>query len=688
MKKVSVIIPVYNAECYLKECVESVLSQRVDLELILVDDCSTDQTAAICLEYAAKDSRVKLLRNSINTCAGFCRNRGIDVACGKYLFFVDADDRVEPDALEKFVAIAEKHNLEILRGKARAFDHKTGEFIQGLYYEQKNVKSVLAKKICNYEDHYAEIAALSVVPWIGIIRTDFVQRYNCRFQNLKCSNDISFFFETVIRARRLQYLPVSIMQHRVNNCESLMGIRSTNYRCVIESTNAVIAAIRCMPQRMKKSVMDKVLNSFGKWLKNALSASDDKQAVIDDFAAFFRKLDLSPWGDGWCNAKWYAALDGVIPDNAFVREKSPSRTLVSVILPIYNMAKYIRPCLNSLVAQNISELEIICVDDGSTDETISILNEYVAAHNNIRLYTQVNSGAGAARNLGLSHARGEFVYFCDPDDYVDSSALKKMRDLMISESADVCLCRFYRFDNATARLVSESSFGPLCQQLIAAGRRSAFPDHLSNELFSTGGYVPWNKLFRRSFIESHKIRFQELRRTNDMFFVTIALANARRIAFVDEPLYYNRRGCESTVTKDSLCGSFAEALTVVKDRLLKDGLYDTYKYAFARIAVNSVVFNIGGCRDLQVLKSLYSDVRSKLLLLFDESVISCLDEGRARICYAMRADASVSGVLEAIKCQKQKRGDFVKGVYSKIREFPRLMRRCMKSLKIRSHLHG
>mgnify|MGYP003485581254 CR=1 FL=1 len=100
MCKISVIVPAYNTGSKLRECVDSILSQTYkDLEVILVDDCSKDDTFFVMQEYAEKDSRVKVIRNSVNRGAGFSRNQGIDIATGNYITFVDSDDWVAPDYL-------------------------------------------------------------------------------------------------------------------------------------------------------------------------------------------------------------------------------------------------------------------------------------------------------------------------------------------------------------------------------------------------------------------------------------------------------------------------------------------------------------------------------------------------------------------------------------------------------------
>lgn len=112
---------------------------------------------------------------------------------------------------------------------------------------------------------------------------------------------------------------------------------------------------------------------------------------------------------------------------------------VSVIIPIYNGERHLEECLDSCLEQTLRSIEIICINDGSTDNTEKILNKYVERHENIVILNQKNQGSGAARNLGIKHANGEFAAFMDSDDfYPDKDALKKLYNAAIENKVFVC----------------------------------------------------------------------------------------------------------------------------------------------------------------------------------------------------------------------------------------------------------
>ncbi|MCL2684165.1 MAG: glycosyltransferase, partial [Synergistaceae bacterium] len=112
---------------------------------------------------------------------------------------------------------------------------------------------------------------------------------------------------------------------------------------------------------------------------------------------------------------------------------------ISVIIPVYNVMQYLRECLDSVIAQTIKDIEIICVNDGSTDDSYVILQEYEAKDNRIRIFNQENKGAGPARNKAISNATGEYVAFMDPDDsYPDTDILETLYNKAVQNRADIC----------------------------------------------------------------------------------------------------------------------------------------------------------------------------------------------------------------------------------------------------------
>jgi glycosyltransferase involved in cell wall biosynthesis len=171
---------------------------------------------------------------------------------------------------------------------------------------------------------------------------------------------------------------------------------------------------------------------------------------------------------------------------------------VSVVVPVYNPGEYFGPCVDSLTSQSMpsDEFEIICIDDGSTDETPALLDELAEKHSNLRVIHQPNSGwPGQPRNVGLDAAQGEYVFFCDHDDWLGTEALQRLYDFATSCGSDIVLPKMAGLQRRIPRVV----FSQTTRRCTLSD--SAIMDSLTP-----------HKLFRREFLNEHQIRFPEGKR--------------------------------------------------------------------------------------------------------------------------------------------------------------------------------
>ena len=119
---------------------------------------------------------------------------------------------------------------------------------------------------------------------------------------------------------------------------------------------------------------------------------------------------------------------------------------ISVVIPIFNTAPYLKECLDSVLNQTFTDFEVICVNDGSNDSSLEILKKYQQKDNRIKIINQENKGAGAARNVGIDHSRGEYILFLDSDDYLDKDTLNDCYEIAHSKSLDILLFKIINFD--------------------------------------------------------------------------------------------------------------------------------------------------------------------------------------------------------------------------------------------------
>lgn len=207
---------------------------------------------------------------------------------------------------------------------------------------------------------------------------------------------------------------------------------------------------------------------------------------------------------------------------------------MSVILPIFNVERYLPKCLESLLASTMHQIEIICVNDGSADNSIRVLEEYAGSDKRMVILNQENQGPGAARNFGLVHAKGECVHFCDPDDFIASNMYERLYTYMIDSNSDVvCSGTNFEYEVHSSRKIDDEEY----YAVRYAGVQLSAP-----EMISTVDGVVWNKLFRRSFLMRHRIRFPMTRLYEDLVFRWFWMTSSPTIYFSQEKLYtYVRR---------------------------------------------------------------------------------------------------------------------------------------------------
>ena len=213
------------------------------------------------------------------------------------------------------------------------------------------------------------------------------------------------------------------------------------------------------------------------------------------------------------------------------------RPKVSVILPVYNNEKYLRNTLDSVKNQTFTDFEILCIDDGSTDNSPLIIKEYAAEDNRFRYIHQDNSGAGPARNNGLSKATGEYIAFLDGDDLYYPDFLKRMIDSLEKTRADVCICEREDFNSKTNQILNQN----IKYQNFEENRAYRTQD-LASGYFGLMGVICWNKVFRHTFLLEHSYEFQSLRHCNDVAFVCSSMAAAETVCFIKERLVRYRKG--------------------------------------------------------------------------------------------------------------------------------------------------
>lgn len=271
------------------------------------------------------------------------------------------------------------------------------------------------------------------------------------------------------------------------------------------------------------------------------------------------------------------------------KKKKTNEILVSVIIPVYNSESLLRECLDSVVGQTLREIEIICVDDGSTDGSIEILKEYAEKDKRVVVIEQKHSNAGVARNTALAVARGKYLSFLDADDYYDVTMLEKLIKAPEADpEIDVVICGANIYNVKQDNLYySDMSI----IEKFTIEKNPFSPAEMHEHIFNTFQNWVWNKIFRRERIQEKGIVFDDVRRSNDALFVCCALSTARKIYVHREALLVHRKGMKTNMQANNIQepDAFMKAYEKIYERLqeIHGDDFEMYRQSFFNRALLS-----------------------------------------------------------------------------------------------------
>lgn len=255
-------------------------------------------------------------------------------------------------------------------------------------------------------------------------------------------------------------------------------------------------------------------------------------------------------------------------------------------MPVFNAEKYLPESLKCVTEQTLTDIEIICVNDGSTDSSKEILEEFAANDPRIKIISQQNCGAGSARNRGMEIATGDYLSFLDADDIFNPDMLEKAYEKAEAESADIVIFQSLLLNQKTGE--KKSADWALRMNMIPDG--GVFkPEDISDHIFQFSNGWPWDKLFRKSFIEKNDLHFQNTHFFNDTYFVFSALAKAGKIAIVKEELACKRLNSgesQISLNRSRYWIDFEDVISKVRQSLQNDGAYDRFSRSFINYVVH------------------------------------------------------------------------------------------------------
>ena len=271
MTKVSVIIPVYNTEKYLRKCLDSVVNQTLkDLEIICIDDGSTDSSLQILKEYARKDSRIVIIKQR-NKHAGVARNNGLKIAKGEFIHFLDSDDWLELNAYEKLYDIIKNTGADLVKFKAYSYNNKTGEITSRPYLDIEWVNKKYFDNYLSIDEAPQDTLRLPDSPWSGIYKREFLQNNKIYFDNLICANDGGFFYRCIINAKKVYLSSEKLYYYRENMETSLVAKRVEHFDCQITLHSIIKQMAQKLPENLYVLITNRIFDSVIHWYNRCLN---------------------------------------------------------------------------------------------------------------------------------------------------------------------------------------------------------------------------------------------------------------------------------------------------------------------------------------------------------------------------------------------------------------------------------
>ena len=319
---------------------------------------------------------------------------------------------------------------------------------------------------------------------------------------------------------------------------------------------------------------------------------------------------------------------------------------VSVIIPVFNAEKYISTCIESLISQSYSDFEIICVDDGSTDNSPRILQQYMSMDPRIKIIEQKNQFAGNARNTGMEVASGKYCMFLDVDDFFEKNMIELQVRQIERDHADICICDADIYDDQAGTFRKS-------EWLLAKSYIPHVPfnrEEIKDHIFFIKTPAAWNMIISSAFIKEHALKFQETKNTNDLYFTYAALNLAQKITVVDMVLVHYRMGTGSNLQSgnDESPLDFCRAFLKLKKLLIKKGVFDEVKRGYISLYLTNFEYHMFTLQSVQSFEVLYDyfkeNGRQELELDCHDVECFCNKERFKLLCDVVDSD-SMSGYL-------------------------------------------
>ena len=579
---ISVIVPIYNAEDYLHFCLNSILKQSYqDLEILCIENNSSDSSLDIVEYFSKKDERVSIIKNDSKKSIGYCRNQGLDVANGKYVFFLECDDWLSFNAFEELIESIESKNLDLILFKYIKYDEENKEFCLEIDNGLEHFQNFENKVFNHFDLDKTCLFEMTRVPWNKFYRKSFLDDNNLRFINedLSYVDDI-FFYKSFLLADRISFINKNFYNYReLDNITKNLNKEQVLLDNIFSSTklldvfledkgiytyykqvllNNIFVSLlyeqfKDIKKKYKSIFHFEIKKVFLRFIKENNLFDDIQETIVENILNEFEFSDICDFNP------------------------NPS---VSVIIPVYNVEEYLEKCLESIVNQSLEDMEIICIDDGSTDNSLNILNDFAMKDKRIKIISQDHCGVGCAKNVGLDYANGDLIFFIDSDDFIPLHSLETAYKNIILNLSDLVIFKVARFDND--KFIYSLPGFPIDELFDVDFNDFTFDYNSVKDFVLNASFATWLKAYKKEFLDKFPdLKFPVGVAYEDVIFHVKCFVYATKMSFCPEFLYYYRLSNPNSIihTKSNTFDIF-KVCDDVESFLISSGYMEEFELEF------------------------------------------------------------------------------------------------------------
>ena len=587
-----------------------------DIEIICVNDGSTDNSYNILKEYEEKDNRIKII-NQENNGPGFSRKVGLDVSSGEFIYFMDSDDFLELNALELLYNNAISNDSDFVFLKIIEYDDnlKVKNYSKPRISLENNFDVDFDNFTFTYSDIPSYIFHRSFAVHLKMYKSDFLKSYNdFLFLEKLRYQDVPFHIQVMLRAKRISFCPQYLLNYRVSNANSITNNPQKHAKDIYEIIDIVEDFLK------KEKIFKKFEVDFYKFkviqISQKILSSNSNEFFLKSKKEF-ENIDFSKF---WINDNFKSIVNltlSCVSFQDFKEEynkyilKNSNKPKISVIVPVYNVENYLEECLNSLLSQTLRELEIICIDDGSTDNSLNILKKFQKKSDKIKVYSKNNGGLGSTRNIGLKYATGEYVSFIDSDDFIKNNTYECTYKLAKEKDLDMIMFKAINYDDNTNEFYETEYYNMPFLETLVKNKVFNFND-LGDKLLSIV-VSACTKIYKKELIDKTGVTFPEnLYFEDNVFFFDLFLQSSR-VFFYPEFLYIRRRRRNSITQSGGI--KYIDIIPITNNVInifKKFNLYDKYRQKLINFKISSIFLWFNRTND-EFKELFFNEIRIDLL---------------------------------------------------------------------------